>query len=145
MQAYKGVVDRYPHLANVIYPKVGDLFFKNGNFDDALLYYKKSMEVVPHKDTAEIQFKIGETLQSQSRIQESIEEYLKVAYLYSENKDFAVKALLRVAKIYEDSDNFQEAQAVYRKLVSWEAPESKYAQERIDEILKNEKLEKAVK
>jgi TolA-binding protein len=145
VQAYKGVVDRYPHLANVIYPKVGDLFFKNGNFDDALAYYKKSLEVVPLKDTAEIQFKIGETLQSQSRIPDAIEEYLKVAYLYSENKDYAAKALLRVAKIYEDSDNFQEAQAVYKKLVSLEVPESKYAQERIEEILKNEKLENANK
>ncbi len=145
VEAYKGVVDRYPHLANVIYPKVGDLFFKNGNFEDALAYYKKSMEVVPSKDSAEIQFKIGETLQSQSRIQDAIEEYMKVAYLYPDSKDCAVKALLRVARIYEDSDNFREAQAVYQKLVSWEVPESKFAQERIDEILKNERLENPVK
>jgi TolA-binding protein len=145
VQAYREVVERYPHLASVIYPKVGDLFFKNGNFNEALEYYRKSMGVVPLKDTAEIQFKIGETLQSQGRIPESIEEYLKVAYLNADNKEYAAKAFLRVAKIHEDNENFQEAKAVYHKLVTLEVPESKYAQERIEEIQNNERLEKTGK
>jgi predicted TPR repeat methyltransferase len=63
-----------------------------------------------------------------------VEEYMKVTYLYSQNLELGVKAFLRVAEAYEDQDNFKEAVKIYRKIISLNVPESKYAQERIDSI-----------
>jgi len=46
----------------------------------------------------------------------------------------AVKALLRVAAIYEDKENFKEAASIYKRIISMDVQEAKYAQERIDWI-----------
>ncbi len=83
---------------------------------------------------ADIQFKIAEALQAQASYPDAIEEYLKVTYLYSENNDLAVKALLRVAAIYEDKEDFKEAVNIYKRINSMNVQEAKYAQERIDWI-----------
>ncbi|MDD4940020.1 MAG: tetratricopeptide repeat protein, partial [Candidatus Omnitrophica bacterium] len=90
--------------------------------------------VVPAKEVALIQFKIAETLQAQGGTDEAIGEYLKVTYLYSENNDLAVKALLRVAAIYEDKEDFKEAMNIYRRVNTMDVQEAKFAEERMDWI-----------
>jgi tetratricopeptide (TPR) repeat protein len=83
---------------------------------------------------AALQFKLAEALQAQGSYPDAIEEYLKVTYLYSENNDLAVKALLRVGAIYEDKENFKEAVNIYKRINSMNVEEAKYAKERIDWI-----------
>jgi TolA-binding protein len=137
LKEYKDTVDSYPHLANLIYPKMADLFYKIGNYNEAIDFYRKSLDLVPVKETAEIQFKIAEVLQAQGSSQEAIEEYLKATYLYSENQSLKIKALLRIAQIYEGKENFKEALNIYKRIISMNTEEAKYAQERIDWINKN--------
>ena len=131
---YKDIVKNFPHLDNLIYPKMADLFYKLGNFQEAIDYYRKSLEVVPAGEMAGIQLKIAEVLQVEGKPEEAIEEYLKVTYLYSENNKLAVKALLRVASIYEDKENFKEATNIYKRIISMNVEEAKFARERIDWI-----------
>jgi TolA-binding protein len=131
---YKDTLKDYPHLVNLVYPKMADLFYKLGNFQEAIDYYRKSLDIMPAKEMAAIQLKIAEVLQAEGKPDEAIEEYLKVTYLYSENNNLAVKALLRVASIYEDKENFKEAINLYRRIISMNAEEAKFAQERIDWI-----------
>jgi len=45
-----------------------------------------------------------------------------------------VKSLLRVAAIYEDAENFKEAMNIYKRIISLNVEEAKYAKERIDWI-----------
>jgi tetratricopeptide (TPR) repeat protein len=104
------------------------------NYGQALDFYRKSMEVVSVKEASNIQFKIAEVLQTQGKIEEASEEYLKVTYLYSENNDLVVKSLLRLGAIYEDKEEFKEAVNIYNRIISMNVQESKYAQERIDWI-----------
>ncbi|MDP2937985.1 MAG: tetratricopeptide repeat protein, partial [Candidatus Omnitrophota bacterium] len=131
---YKDVVSEYPNLASLIYPKIADLYRKISNYGEAINFYRKSLNIVPAREMVDIQFKIAEALQSEGSYPEAIEEYLKVTYLYSENNDLAVKALLRVAAIYEDKENFKEATNIYKRINSMNVQEAKYAQERIDWI-----------
>lgn len=137
LKAYRDIIRDYPHLANLIYPKMADLIFKTGNYEEALDFYRKSLDIVPIKEMPQIQFKIAEILEMHGKPEEAIEEYLKVAYLYSENNDLAVKALLRVADIYEGRENYKEAVNVYRRVTALNVEESKYAKERIDWIKTN--------
>ena len=81
-----------------------------------------------------IQFKIAQSLQAQGKIPEAIEEYLKTTYLYTEDNNLVVKSLLRVAAIYEDAENFKEATNIYKRIISLNVEEAKYAKERIDWI-----------
>lgn len=139
LEAYKDIIRDYSSLANLIYPKMADIFYKTNNYNEAIDFYRKSLEVVPARETAAIQFKIAEVLQAEAKTEEAIEEYLKVTYLYSENSNLAVKALLRVAQIYETKENFKEALNVYKRIVSLNVEEAKYARERIDWITQHNK------
>jgi TolA-binding protein len=139
LSTYKDTVKEYPSLTHLIYPKIADLFYKINNYKEALDFYRKSLDVVPAREMAGIQLKIAEVLQTQGLPDEAIEEYLKVAYLYSENNNLVVKALLRVGQIYEDRENFKEAVNIYKRVISMDVEEAKYAQERIDWIMQHTK------
>ena len=131
INAYKDIVKEYPSFANLIYPKMAGLIYRLGNLSEALDLYRKSLELVPVKEMAAIQLKIAEVLQQEGSLDAAIEEYLKVTYLYSENNYLAVKALLRIASIYEGKENFNGATKVYQRIISMNTEEAKYAKERI--------------
>lgn len=133
---YEEILKKYPNLNLLIYPKLADTYVKSGELNKALDYYRRSLEVVPLLEMADIQFKIAEVLQAQGKNMESVQEYLKVNYLYAQSSDLTVKALLRVAKIYEGKEDFKGALNIYQKIISLNVPEAKYARERIDQIKK---------
>jgi tetratricopeptide (TPR) repeat protein len=85
-------------------------------------------------NVATVLFVEAEALMHQGKADEAVQEYLQVTYLYPDSGDLTVKSLLRVASIYESKENFPEALAIYKKIIAMGAPESKYAQERIDSI-----------
>jgi tetratricopeptide (TPR) repeat protein len=128
------MVEEYAHLVSLIYPKIADLYRKINNYNEAINFYRRSFNVVPAREMANIQFKIAEAVQARGEYSEAIEEYLKVTYLYAENSDLAVKSLLRVAAIYEDKENFKEAVNIYKRIKAMGVEEAKYAQERMDWI-----------
>jgi tetratricopeptide (TPR) repeat protein len=84
-----------------------------------------------------LQFKIAEAYEAQSKLAEATEEYLKVTYLYNEDPKLTIKALLRVAAIYENKENYPEALKIYRRIIALSPEEAKYAQERLDWIQAN--------
>ena len=134
LQKYKDIAGKFPNLIHLIYPKIADLYFKINDYENSIDFYRKSLDAVPVRLTADIQFKLAEVLQAQGKLPEAIEEYLKVTYLYSENNVLAVKSLLRVAQIYEGKENFKEALNIYQKIITLNVEEAKYARERIDWI-----------
>jgi TolA-binding protein len=134
LKMYKDTVQEYVNLTSLIYPKMADLYRKVANYNEAINFYRRSLDVVPAREMVNIQFKIAETQEAQGEYLDAIEEYLKVTYLYAEDTALAVKALLRVAAIYENKENFKEAINVYKRIKVMDAQEAKYAQERIDWI-----------
>ena len=135
-KGYNDILKAYPNLSGLVYPKIADLYFKNGDFTQAVDYYRKSMDLVSVREIPGIQFKIGEVLQAQGKLDEAIEEYLKVTYLYSENNALVVKSLLRVASIYESKQNFKEAGNIYKRISITDAEEAKFAREQLERIKK---------
>ncbi|MDI6606231.1 MAG: tetratricopeptide repeat protein [Candidatus Omnitrophota bacterium] len=138
---YKEIVTEYPNLCGLIYPKMAELFAKEADYNQALEYYRRSLDIVPARTVPAIQLKIAEVMQAQGKTEEAIEVYLKTAYLYSSSQDsvFAVKSLLRIAEIYEGKENFKEALNVYKRVISMNTEEAKYAEERVDWINKHVK------
>lgn len=134
LKMYKDMLEEYSHLSSLIYPKIADLYRKINNYNEAIDFYRQSLNMVPARETADIQFKIADAYQAQGEYSQAIEEYLKVTYLYAENSDLAVKSLLRVAAIYEDKENFKEAVNIYKRIKAMDVEEAKYAQERMDWI-----------
>ncbi|MBM3249848.1 MAG: tetratricopeptide repeat protein [Candidatus Omnitrophica bacterium] len=139
LSAYRQTVKDYPNLAGSVYPKMADLFLKINYYNDALELYRKSLDIVPVKEVGMIQLKIAEALEAKGEPDVAIEEYLKVTYLYSDDPGLSVKALLRVAEIYENLDKMKEALNIYKKVVAMNTEEAKYARERIDWITEHTK------
>jgi tetratricopeptide (TPR) repeat protein len=138
-KGYNDIIKGYPNLSGLIYPKIADLYFKNGNFAQAVENYRKSMELIPVREIPGIQFKIGESLQAQGKLDDAIEEYLKITYLYSDNNALVVKSLLRVASIYESKQNFKEAGNVYKRVSMMDVEEAGFAREQLKRIEKEQK------
>lgn len=134
LKMYKDIARDYANLASLIYPKIAEVYYKMNDYEQALDFYRKSLEAVPAKEAGNIQFKIAEVLQAQGKAEEAIEGYSKVAYLYPENNDLAVKSLLRLGAIYEDKGASKEAVNIYNRIISMNVKEAKFAQERIDWI-----------
>jgi TolA-binding protein len=134
MTEYMKVSGEYANLGDLLFPKIAEIYRNTGKFDDALEYYRKSLDLVSAREMGDVQFMIAETLQAQGKRSDAVAEYLKVTYLYSEDSKLAVKALLRVAAIYEDNEEYKEALNIYRRITGMNVEEAKYAQERIDWI-----------
>ncbi len=134
LTSYQDTLKEHPNLASLIYPKIADLFFRTKKYDEAIAFYRKSLEAAGARNASDLQFKIGESRQAQGKADEAVEEYLKVTYLYPESTDLVVKSLLRVAAIYEGRGNAREAAALYKKITAMDVPESKYARERLEEL-----------
>ncbi|MFA6349602.1 MAG: tetratricopeptide repeat protein [Candidatus Omnitrophota bacterium] len=139
LKSYKEVADKYPNLAGLIYPKMAEMYYKSGDSEEAIKLYRKTMDMVPVKQMSEVQFKIAEIAQAKGNSDEAIGEYLKVTYLYSENEALTVKALLRVASIYEERKDFKEAAKIYLRVISMKTQEAKFAQDRLEWIRANTK------
>ncbi|RKY30496.1 MAG: hypothetical protein DRP74_06955 [Candidatus Omnitrophota bacterium] len=120
--------------APLLYPKMAAVYQKTGNYQRALEYYRKCLKVLPTEEIAAIRFKIAEVLQEQGDFTAAVQEYKKAVSSQQQNNPFLVKALLRIAKIYEDQANFQEAVGIYNKIAAMDIEEAKFARERIDLI-----------
>ena len=79
---------------------------------------------------AQIQFSIGDAYEVMNKPELAVEAYFKVPYLYEKDQLWVVKACLRIAKIYENQENWQKALSVYQKVIDLKVEESKFAEER---------------
>lgn len=111
---------------------LADIYFQNQDYAQAASYYQKCLEMPSVKDKGRLQFRLAEAKEAQGLAKETVEEYLKVSYLYVQDKPLVVKALLRVASIYEGNDNLEEALNIYQRIKVMDVEEAKYAGERID-------------
>jgi len=140
LKSYEETIKKYPNLSALLYPKIAEIYKRQGRYTLAIEFYRKSMEIAPLRQTDLLQFKIAESLQEQGKVDEAIEEYLKLTYLYPEDKSLVTKSLLRVGQIYEDREKFKEAKNIYDKVASMDVDEAKYARERIEWIEKNTRI-----
>ncbi len=129
---YREALEKYANLAALIYPKMGEVYRGLRQYDDALGVLRKSLEVVPVQEMGSVQLRIGEIEEERGRAKEAIEAYLRVTYLYAPESSLAVRALLRVAQLYENQEQFREAIAVYEKVAERSVAEAAYARERVD-------------
>ena len=113
----------------VFYGKIGDFFKSRGNCDEALFYYRASLDK-EGADKPQIQCMIGECLEELGKPDEALEAYSAI----SEDSVLFVKGLLRRAKILESQEHWQGALEEYEKVAALGVQESKFALERIAAI-----------
>jgi len=161
LEQYNEVIKNAPDLSKIFFPRLAKVYYKAGNYKEAKAFYFKSLETAPPEEIADIRFNLAEALEANLEFESAIQQYLLSADLYAQalsgkglvvadlepgsqegRLNFAqlfARSLLRVAKLYEDKENFKEALKIYKQIMD-KAPgvlEAGFAQERMDWIKGN--------
>jgi tetratricopeptide (TPR) repeat protein len=137
---YRKIAENSPEFKRDAYLKVAKIHRNDKNYQAEIKAYAEALrsDIGQSKiKNAELQFYIGETHENLNKAAEAVEAYLKIPYLYPEEKLWSIKAYLRIARIFEDQENWQNAKNIYTKILQYDTDESKYAQERLDWIKNN--------
>ncbi|MBF0571606.1 MAG: tetratricopeptide repeat protein [Candidatus Omnitrophica bacterium] len=136
--AYESIIATSADHAGEAYLKLGQLYRNTQDYEKEVEVYQKALASRQGQiDRAQVQFNLADTLELMSRTEDAIAEYLKIPDLYPNKQAWVVKAYLRVAKIYEEGEDWQGARVTYQKIIQLKTPEATFAQERLDWIKNN--------
>lgn len=134
---YLNIIQGAPEFKKEAYSRIAAIYKDNKDFEKAIAAYEQALSSVPPLDktaAAELQFHIADSYEQLHNPDKAVEAYLKIPYLYPKEQTWLIKAYLRTGRIFEDTAQWDEAAAVYDKVIASNSEESKYAQERIDWI-----------
>lgn len=137
LSEYRQILNSNPDLGVLLFPRIAKCYYKMLDYEQAKLFYRKALELADNKEVGDIQFSLAEVYEANDELDAAIAAYLKLAKDNSDNRQLLIRALLRVARIYEDKDDFKSASGIYERVVQNKCEESKFAQERIDWIKLN--------
>ena len=142
LKLYNEIVQDTLGLDKALFSRIAQAYYKIGNYAEAKVFYFKSLGVAASEEIADIRFSLAEVFEADSEPKEAIQQYLLAADLYTQTPQLFVRSLLRVAKLYEDKENFKEALKIYERIIQ-KAPfvlAAGYVRERIDWIKENVKM-----
>ncbi len=134
IKTYEDIVLTAPELKKDVYAKIAEAYKRQNNYDKAIESYSESLKSKKGQSKtsdAELQFSIGDIQELKNNPELALEEYLKIPYLYPQEKGWVTKAYLRIARIFEDEESWEKAKEIYNKIIAINGNESQYAQERI--------------
>ena len=137
LSEYKQLLESYPNLSVLLFPRIAKNYYKAQDYEQAKLFYQLALGVIDIKDASDIQFSLAEVLEAKGELDAAIGQYLLVVDLNPDLQELSVRALLRVAKIYEDKESFKEALKVYQIIIEKKTLESEFAEERTEWIMAN--------
>jgi len=140
IETYQNIIQSVPDYKRDAYVNMAAVYREKQNFDDAIKTYNDALRAnigLSNYSNAELQFLIGDTYELLNNASKAIEEYLKIPYLYPKRTLWVVKAYLRAGRIFEDKEQWKEAQKIYLKTIQLQTEEAKFAKERLDWIKEN--------
>lgn len=140
LKTYETIIENSPEFKKNAYVKIAQLFFDKKDYSSALKYYEKALAAPESPEEikkSKIHFLIGDIYEILNQNEKAIEEYLKIPYLYPFDTKWIIKAYLRLAKIFENAENWNNAINVYNQILVYEVDERTFAQERLEWIAQN--------
>lgn len=140
IEQYENIVTSCPEFARDANAKIARIYQANRETTRAMEYYHKALKAPAHLSplkNAEILFLIGDLYEALNDSHQALEAYFKIPYLYPKDVDWSVKAYLRVARIFEDGEDWENAKLAYTKIMEYGTEEVKFAQERLSWIEQN--------
>jgi TolA-binding protein len=122
-------------LAAEAYYSMGLICSARGLPLDAAENFKKALERAGSELKSLSMFALAESLESGGSLEQALEWYMKVSL----DDKFKERALLRIARIYDDKENFREALKFYKQAFLINGKSAAYAKEKIDWIESNVK------
>ncbi len=142
IDTYQNIAQTIPEFKKEALLRVADIYKNNKNYAKAITTYEAALRAstsVSKSDAAALQFEIGDTYELLHDSAKAVEAYLKISYLFPDEKNWVIKSYLRLARIFEDGSQWEQAATIYNKIIVFNTDESKYAKERLDWIAANTK------
>lgn len=119
-QTWQAVLSRAPKdaAAAEAHVELGLLLQGDGEHRRALDHFHQALSQGTPELAARAQYEIGRTYTAQQNYQQGTLELLKVAYLYPQQQRWVQRALFQAAANYEQEQKWQEALAIYQKIVN---------------------------
>ncbi len=142
LSAYANIAATIPDYARDAFLKMGQIYRASQNYAEELRTYEQAFKVPQGKSrvtNAEFLFNMADAYELMGQADKSVDYYLKIPLESPGEGEWVVKAYLRVAKVFEDRHDWAGARVTYQKIIQLKTEESKYAQERLDWINKQER------
>ena len=140
IESYRKITVNSPEFSRDAFLKIAETYKDNQDYENALQAYQQSLaaqEGLSKISNAEIQFLIADLFETLNRTQEGIDAFFKIPYLYPKETRWVIKSYLRLGRIFEKSEDWENAKLAYNKILETGADEVKFAKERIDWINNN--------
>ncbi|MDD3375599.1 MAG: tetratricopeptide repeat protein [Candidatus Omnitrophica bacterium] len=140
IQTYQDIIKNSPEFARDAYVKIAEISKQKRRYAQSLEAYQKALDSpdgLNQTEKSEIQFLIGDVYESLNQPNNAIDAYLKIPYLYPKKTKWVIKSYLRVARLFEDKEDWDNAVSIYQKVIAYEVDERTFAQERLDWIKTN--------
>ncbi len=137
VETYKSIIVTSPEFKRDAWIKIAQLYRRSKAYEQERSAYEEALQAEKGSSdftNAQIQFQIADACEMSNQIDKAIEAYLKVPYLYDKEKPLVIKAYLRIAKLYENKEEWDKALTAYQKIVEMKVDESKFADERVAAI-----------
>ncbi|MCB9771972.1 MAG: tetratricopeptide repeat protein [Candidatus Omnitrophica bacterium] len=139
---YQNIAKSVPEFKKDALLRIAEIYRTDKEYLQAINSYEEALnssKTLSKSDAASIQFEIGDTYELLHNSTKAVESYLKISYLYPDEKAWVIKSYLRLARIFEDDSKWEEAATIYKKVIVFNTDEAKYAKERLDWIASNSK------
>ncbi len=132
-QQWEWVIDRYPQtqFQALACQRITEQLRRKGDYVGAVVYLEKAMSAATPEFGAQLQYVLAECHQEMGSLDQALQEYLKVDYLYPENAYWSRRARLKAAQICEAKQLWEQARGIYERLAREPVEEARYAQERL--------------
>jgi len=140
IETYENIIDTSPEFRRDAYVKMAEVYKASEEYEKVIESYNNALSAdqgMSEIESAQLQFFIGDIYEFLNQNDRAMEAYFKIPYVYTESSVWAVKAYLRIARIFEDKENWTKAKSVYKKILDLNIVESKFAQERMEWIEEN--------
>ncbi len=137
VDTYRGIIATSPEFKRDALMKIAQIYRRENRSRDELQSYKDALEADKGDSavtSAQIQFSVGDAYEVLNDPDRAVEAYFKVPYLYVKDTPWVIKAYLRIARIYENKEDWDKAMAAYKKVADMDVEESKFANERMASI-----------
>ena len=104
---------------------LAEVNFDKGNMEEAIKYYKKSINKARGKTAAESTYKLASSYFKLNKYKEALTQYAKVAFVYAAYKDIAEEALFKAGRCAEFLEQKDDAKKYYEALIQ-RYPNGKY-------------------
>ncbi len=138
---YQNIAQTIPEFKKEALVRIAEIYKSNKEYEKTIDTYQEALRLptLTKSGAAALQFEIGDTYELMHNSTGAVEAYLKTSYLYPDEKDWVIKSNLRLARIFEDNAQWEQATTIYNKILVLNSDESKYAKERLEWITANTK------